>query len=167
MKVKQMIGVLQLGDASDHHDVSTGGWRHEEGCDYCLAARAAEHLMTMNLVDFDAGDPVEIVGGIRGRVVGMDTVVRVELHGESGRGPFAIGTFSPHELKLMDGKPEFTYWADREGDVWQRQESTGIMRVFKLHDTEMPESLPSWEDCRWQFTHVQKTYGLLTQVSRP
>lgn len=175
VKIKEMLMILQAGDASDHWDPTKrdeepdGQWYHDsDGCNYCAAARAAEHFAEIDT--FEAGDKVMLPGGIPGRVMGTDITVRVEVqNGEHG--PWAVGSFSPHDLTPRTQIAlEHTWWSDSGNAVWQRHEASKKMLLVRDEDgqpTAVGGMLHRAQEWPRSFETVDKRWGPLTQVDKP
>lgn len=176
MKIKKLFEVLLSGeDFSDH---ATGkedgnGPLHAEGCDFCEAWRQAQWLIGPNcprLLDFEQGDDVLIAGKTPGVVESVHTQIYVRL-GVKGDEFRPIGIFAAEFVKHAPPAPEFTYWAEREGegDVWEREERTQAMRVVRMAGVMLAKPHP-WDSkpgVLLSFSHVEKQWGELTQVAKP
>lgn len=177
MKIKDIIRTLVTAgeDFSDHTSGPRDGHGplHDKGCTFCAAWREALQLLDLDprLIDFEAGDKVTLPGGIPGRVMGTDVTVRVEVqNGEHG--PWAVGSFSPMALVSREQAPEFTYWRAASGEIWEREESTSKMRLYRWPPDffDGGPDLLEWGKVDRPFTHIEQVRGGrdgLVQVEKP
>lgn len=179
MKIKDILtGLLSGEDFSDH---STG---KEDGsapfhdvpghCVFCDAWRAAlafvngyAPLQEM----FDAGEKVFLPGGIPGRVMSTDVTVRVEVQ-RGEHGPWAVGSFSPLALIARNDVPEFTWWRDQGGAIWQRHEPSQRVVLVRDEDDIAPNGLSNvlgrpGGEFPFVFDAAEKRWGPFTQVDKP
>lgn len=182
MKIRDVLqGLLSGEDFIDHSTGKEDGnapyHPAKDDCDFCDAWREAlAALQTGSLSTFEAGETVELVSGVRGRVMGTELVVRVEVHGPRGHGPFAVGAFRPGDLKTVDAEA-FTYWLDTKGgDTWERRESDRLMRIVFWGDhgngghpveSPMPWDVVARREATRTFEAVSEWYGPLAQVAKP
>lgn len=175
MRIKEILRVLTQSDAdfSDHaerNDADDLVPMHEpgSGCEFCDAWSHALAVLKMNVLEFEPHDLVELPGGTPGRVVAVETFVRVEVQ-RGEHGPWATGSFRPQDLRHRSPSPEFTYWAenDGKGDIWERRESDHLMRVFRLARLVGPTPQVPWLELTEDFADIERQYGKLTEMQRP
>lgn len=176
MKIKEVLRELLSGeDFSDHSTGKEEGHSplHDKGCRFCDAWRAALYLLTqLNIIDFEPGDPVTILGGVRGRVISLEYAARVEVqYGEHG--PWAVGTFQPGDLSHRAAEePSRHFVTDCQGDVWLLDKATSRALLVASRDgtVNYPPSHPMLTSpVRWhsKITAVATLYGPLTKTDSP
>lgn len=179
MKIRQVLeGLLSGEDFSDHSTGKEDGnapYHNVPGhCAFCDAWRAALTLLALPIApigEFEAGDKVFLPGQIPGRVMGTDVTVRVEVqNGEHG--PWAVGSFSPTALIARDETPEFTWWRDHGGAIWQRHEASQRVVLVRDEDGDAPDGLSNvlgrpGGEFPFVFDAAEKRWGPFTQTDKP
>lgn len=186
MKIKEILeGLLSGEDFSDHNGAESGDEprpmhitnpftqpARATDCTFCDAWWAALDLLQRQDVSASVvspGDPVWITGQIPGRVMGVDTTVRVQVQ-KGAHGPWAVGRFEVKDITPRGPGPEFTYWHDRDNGSWKRHEASQKMLMILDEDGEtpllsrglVPEDPTTW---RYDFVNVSKAWGPLTQTA--